>query len=263
MSSPLNMKTEHAADKSQDVLERLQYIADSPSREHGGFHDNAIQTAKDAIAALTAEREQSCRNVSALAAAHKKKFVDERDRNFAAENMAWKEIQQLRNQLAAADKDRCRLSEGWTLTERKLAAAQAAIAQVMREDGHYDECPAPTQETHAMMPHSQHVRKCIALQSVGTTALDAAIEQKRLEIWANAPNQPDIQESVIAKLDLVHRHAIATATKPLVDALKEASEDLTCSSANETHYCPNCDNSLYNAKAKIDAALEKMKEGKV
>ncbi len=35
--------------------------------------------------------------------------------------------QQLRSQLAAADKDRCRLSEGWTLAERKLAAAQAAM----------------------------------------------------------------------------------------------------------------------------------------
>ncbi len=62
-----------------------------------------------------------------------------------------------------------------------------------------------------------------------TTALDAAIEQKRLEIWADAPNQPDVQEAVIAKLDLVHRHAIETAlaanrekVQTLVELLKTA-----------------------------------------
>ena len=31
------------------LLDRLKYIADSPPRKHGGFHENAIQTAKDAI----------------------------------------------------------------------------------------------------------------------------------------------------------------------------------------------------------------------
>lgn len=42
---------------NNELIERLQYIADSPDREHGGFHAEAVQTAKDAIAELTALRE--------------------------------------------------------------------------------------------------------------------------------------------------------------------------------------------------------------
>ncbi len=45
------------------VIERLEYIAESPTKEHGGFHEHAIHVAKDAIAeirrlnaALAAER---------------------------------------------------------------------------------------------------------------------------------------------------------------------------------------------------------------
>ncbi len=30
----------------------LKYIARSPEREHGGFHENAVQTAKDALALI-------------------------------------------------------------------------------------------------------------------------------------------------------------------------------------------------------------------
>ncbi len=45
--------------QEQDLIERLRYIAESPTREHGGFHENAIQTAKDAIAALAVEREKT------------------------------------------------------------------------------------------------------------------------------------------------------------------------------------------------------------
>ena len=33
----------------EDTLETLQYIADSPSQEYGGFHKNVINTAKSAI----------------------------------------------------------------------------------------------------------------------------------------------------------------------------------------------------------------------
>lgn len=40
-----------------ELIERLQYIADSPDREHGGFHPEVVQTARDAIAELTAVRE--------------------------------------------------------------------------------------------------------------------------------------------------------------------------------------------------------------
>ena len=41
----------------------------------------------------------------------------------------------------------------------------------------------------------------------------------KLKIWREAPDQPDIQEAVIAKLNLVHQHAIEKVRKPLVDAL--------------------------------------------
>ncbi len=36
-------------DIEHGIIQRLRYIADSPSEKHGGFHRNAIQTAKDAI----------------------------------------------------------------------------------------------------------------------------------------------------------------------------------------------------------------------
>ena len=32
-----------------DLLGRLQYITESPSREHGGFHEQTIATARDAL----------------------------------------------------------------------------------------------------------------------------------------------------------------------------------------------------------------------
>ena len=46
----------------------LTYIARSPSREYGGFHPNAIQTAKDAIVELAAasERERRLREAHGL-----------------------------------------------------------------------------------------------------------------------------------------------------------------------------------------------------
>lgn len=40
----------------EDVLSGLAYIADSPSEEHGGFHPNAVETAKKAIALIEALR---------------------------------------------------------------------------------------------------------------------------------------------------------------------------------------------------------------
>lgn len=42
------------AREMNEVIERLQYIADSPDKEHGGFHPEVRQTAKDAIALHTA-----------------------------------------------------------------------------------------------------------------------------------------------------------------------------------------------------------------
>ncbi len=79
-----------------------------------------------------------------------------------------------------------------------------------------------------------------------TAALDAAVEQKRLEIWRDAPDQPDIQEAVIKKLDLVHRHAIAAARQPMVDALIKIAND------------PNCD----RCQVAVNA-LAKVKEGEM
>lgn len=37
---------------SRDVLSALRYIADSPAREHGGFHGEAAVAARDAIAEI-------------------------------------------------------------------------------------------------------------------------------------------------------------------------------------------------------------------
>ncbi len=107
------------------------------------------------------------------------------------------QIQQLRSQL----EDACKVSQDsqralWNAT-KQLAAAQASIRKHFHKDLIGD-----------------------------TTALDAAIEQKRLEIWAKAPYQPDIQEAVIKNLDLVHRHAIFAAQQPLVDALRETKSAL-------------------------------------
>ncbi len=97
----------------------------------------------------------------------------------------------------------------------QLSAAQAAIADLLNT----------STEIGTGVVSEAHVKARINAINMDTTALDAAIEQKRLEIWRDAPNQPDIQEAVIARLDLVHRHAVATATKPLVDALKSYEYD--------------------------------------
>lgn len=37
----------------KDTIEGLKYIADSPPREYGGFHENAVQAAKSALHYLT------------------------------------------------------------------------------------------------------------------------------------------------------------------------------------------------------------------
>ncbi len=43
---------EHGKQPRTSIIERLKYIADSPNAEHGGFHPEAIKTAKDAICAV-------------------------------------------------------------------------------------------------------------------------------------------------------------------------------------------------------------------
>lgn len=49
-------------DEINNVINGLQYIADSPSQEYGGFHPDAIETAKSAlkiIKAIVPEIEES------------------------------------------------------------------------------------------------------------------------------------------------------------------------------------------------------------
>ena len=41
----------------------------------------------------------------------------------------------------------------------------AACEAVMREDGHYIDCPCPSDYDHAHMPHSKTVHICEALQT--------------------------------------------------------------------------------------------------
>jgi hypothetical protein len=40
-----------------EAIDGLQYIADSPPKEYGGFHENAIQTAKDALQSIAYLKE--------------------------------------------------------------------------------------------------------------------------------------------------------------------------------------------------------------
>lgn len=46
------------------LIDRLQYIADSPAQEHGGFHAETVQTAKDAIAYITNHGDTSAERVN-------------------------------------------------------------------------------------------------------------------------------------------------------------------------------------------------------
>jgi hypothetical protein len=67
--------------------------------------------------------------------------------------------------------------------------------------------------------------------------------------------QPKIEELLarIANLEADKRR--------LEEVIKQAACDLTCRE-NDTHFCPICDNSLYNAKVRIDAAIARNDAGK-
>ncbi len=41
----------------EETIERLKYIADSPPREQGGFHEEAIKTAKAALYQLKKKKK--------------------------------------------------------------------------------------------------------------------------------------------------------------------------------------------------------------
>jgi hypothetical protein len=51
----------------EDTLEGLAYIASSPSQEHGGFHQNAIDTAKSALCHLEKLQAENAQLKKALA----------------------------------------------------------------------------------------------------------------------------------------------------------------------------------------------------
>ncbi len=87
-----------------------------------------------------------------------------------------------------------------------------------------------------------------AINASITAAFMAGASKLKFEAEDELDQIGDLKKQLAAEREKV---------KTLVDALKVASEDLVCPSPNDTHYCPNCDNSLYNAKAKIDAALAK------
>lgn len=45
-------------EKQMEVIAGLEYIANSPSREHGGFHGNAVDTAEDALSLIEEQRRR-------------------------------------------------------------------------------------------------------------------------------------------------------------------------------------------------------------
>ena len=56
--------------------------------------------------------------------------------------------------------------------------------------------------------------------------MDKHDAELKLKIWREAPDQPDIQEAVIAKLNLVHQHAIEKVVDALL-ALRDGPQRLT------------------------------------
>lgn len=52
-----------------DPIPTLEYIADSPPQEHGGFHPNTVQCAKDALATIAWLREVNADLLAACKAA--------------------------------------------------------------------------------------------------------------------------------------------------------------------------------------------------
>jgi hypothetical protein len=53
---------------ADEIIERLKYIAESPSEEFGGFHAEAIATARDAITEITRLRAALFRLANAAGA---------------------------------------------------------------------------------------------------------------------------------------------------------------------------------------------------
>ena len=62
---------------------------------------------------------------------------------------------------------------------------------------------------------------------------------------------------------LAHVDALEARIARLEAGLREAEQDMTCGVriADDAHYCPNCNNSSYDARARIRAALAGSKGG--
>ncbi len=154
-----------------------------------------------------------------------------------------KEIQQRRQQLTA-ERERC--DEIWRIGKAELSAERdyGNRLTIQLEEAHQKLAAERDLRDEARAQREHLIKECgrigvtvnvaigapiteayVLVNTLGDTT-DAAIEQKRLEIWRDAPNQLDIQEAVIKKLDLVHRHAIDKAQQPLVNALKKCKSQL-------------------------------------
>jgi hypothetical protein len=53
----------------------------------------------------------------------------------------------------------------------------------------------------------------------------------------------------------------ADTIEALVEALERAADAMTCRRDDNAHYCPNCDNSLYEARDNIRKALTRARNG--
>ena len=69
--------------------------------------------------------------------------------------------------------------------------------------------------------------------------------------WARKPDQSDALSA--------HLEAAQAEVERLREALGEAADAMTCGpdkhGDNPAHYCPNCDNTSFNARANIRALL--------
>jgi hypothetical protein len=66
--------------------------------------------------------------------------------------------------------------------------------------------------------------------------------------WHRNPDGPEASARI---------EALEQRVSELEEALRQADEAMTCRRDDDAHYCPNCDNSLYEARGKIRAALNR------
>jgi hypothetical protein len=66
------------------------------------------------------------------------------------------------------------------------------------------------------------------------------------------PESSTLEGKALAYIEALEQHV-----SELEEALRRADEAMTCRRDDDAHYCPNCDNSLYEARDKIRAALNR------